>query len=259
MSERLPVLWQIEVSHYSEKVRWALAHKGVEHTRRSPVPGAHIPVALWLTRGRQKTFPVLELEGRRIGDSTAIIAALEQRFPDPPLYPADAEQRRRALALEDFFDEELGSDIRLLGWHELGNDRERFEALMARMAPGPLSNFPRAATTYARGYTRLRFGVRSPVAAERARAKVLAALDRLDAELGSSEYLVGDSFSVADLTAASLFYPLVLPEEGPLPTDEPPPEGIERFRAPLEERRGFQWVKEMFRRHRKPAKVAAAA
>lgn len=259
MSDSTPILWQIEVSHYSEKARWALAHKGVEHRRRSPVPGAHIPIALWLTRGAQTTFPVLQLDGRRIGDSTAILAALEQRFPDPALYPADPEQRRRALALEDFFDEELGPHIRLLGWHELVNDRERFEALMARTAPGPLSNFPKAAALYARTYTSLRFGVRNTESAELARAKVLAALDRLDAELGSGEYLVGDSFSVADLTAASLFYPLVLPEEGPLPTEEEPPEGMQRFRAPLEERPGFKWVEEMFRRHRMPAKVTAAA
>lgn len=259
MSRGRPTLWQIDVSHYSEKARWALAYKGVEHDRRSPVPGAHIPIALWLTRGAQPTFPVLELDGRRIGDSTAIIAALEQRFPDPPLYPEDPEERRRALALEDFFDEELGPHIRLLAWHELGNDRQRFEAAMARAAPGRLSGVPKVAATYARVYTSLRFGARSGKAAERARAKVLAALDRLDEELGDGEYLVGDSFGVADLTAASLFYPLVLPEEGPLPTDEPPPEAMERFRAPLEGRRGFGWVKEMFRRHRKPAKAAAVA
>ena len=93
--------------------------------------------------------------------------------------------------------------------------------------------------------------------AELARAKILAAFDRLEAELGSGEYLVGDRFTVADLTAASLLYPLVQPPEGPsLP---PPPEGFERFRAPLRERPGYRWVQEMFRRHRKPAPTPAAA
>ena len=259
MSGSLPTLWQIDISHYSEKARWALAYKGVEHKRRAPVPGAHIPVALWLTRGAQKTFPIIDLDGQRIGDSTAIIAALEERTPEPSLYPEDPEQRRRALELEDFFDEELGPHIRLLVFHELGNDPERFAKLMEGTAPGPLARMSRPAATYARTYTGLRFGVRSPEAAERARAKVLAALDRLDAELGSNDYLVGESFSVADLTAASLFYPLVLPAEGPLPADEEPPAGIERFRAPLKERRGYRWVEEMFHRHRKPAKAGAAA
>lgn len=260
MSEAQPTLWHIDVSHYSEKVRWALAYKGIEHRRRSPLPGSHIPVALWLTRGSQITFPVLSLDGRRIGDSTAIIAALEQSRPEPPLYPADPEQRRCALELEEFFDEELGPYVRLLAFHELGQDRERLRALMKRVAPEPLARMSGLAATYSRAYTALRFRVRDPRAAERARAKVVAALDRLDTELGSGggEYLVGDRFSVADLTAASLFYPLVLPDEGPLPADESPPEGLERFRAPLEDRRGFKWVAEMFRRHRKPKARAAA-
>ena len=43
MSSEKPVLWHIPISHYSEKARWALACKGVEHERRAPLPGAHIP------------------------------------------------------------------------------------------------------------------------------------------------------------------------------------------------------------------------
>jgi glutathione S-transferase len=261
MSDSLPTLWQIDVSHYSEKVRWALAWKGVEHRRRSPIPGAHMAVALWLTRGAQATFPVLSLNGRQIGDSTAIVAALEEIYPEPPLYPADPEQRRRALELEDFFDEELGPAIRQLAWYELGQDRERFTALMERTAPGPLTRLPGATATYARAYTSLRFGARSGEAAERNRAAVLAALDRLERELESEpgDYLVGEGFTVADLTAASLFYPLVTPEEGPLPADQPSAAGFERFRAPLRERRGFKWVEEMYRRHRKPSAPVPAA
>jgi glutathione S-transferase len=253
MSDSKPTLWHIDVSHYSEKVRWALAYKEVEHRRRAVlIPGVHIPAALWMTRGAHKTFPVLELDGRRIGDSTAIIAALEERFPDPPLYPVDSEERRHALELEDFFDEELGPHVRLLGFHELGNDRERLEALVEQMAPTSVAGMSGAAARYLRAYTGVRYGVRSDEAAERARVKILAALDRLETELGDDDYLVGDGFTVADLTAAALFYPLVLPEGGPLPSDEPSAEGLERFRAPLKERRGFKWVSETFRRHRNP-------
>ena len=85
---------------------------------------------------------------------------------------------------------------------------------------------------------------------------MLAALDRLEAELDGGEYLVGDRFSVADLTAAALLYPLVFPPEGP---SVPPPAGYERFRAPLADRPGYRWVEEMFRRHRSPAPAPVAA
>jgi glutathione S-transferase len=252
----LPVLWQIDLSHFSEKARWALSWKGVEHRRRAPVPGAHMAVAAWLTRGGQVTFPILELDGRRIGDSTAIIAALEERYPEPPLYPTDPALRRRAMELEDFFDEELGPHIRQLAWHELRNDRESFTSLMEETAPGPLRGLPAAVAAYARVFTALRFRAGDAERAQRGRAKVLAALDRLEAELGEGEYLVGGEFTVADLTGASLFYPLVLPEEGPLPADQPAAEGFERFRDSVRERHGFEWVAEMFRRHREPRRTA---
>ena len=92
MTEAKPVLWHIGVSHYSEKVRWALDWKGVEHERREPPPGLHMVLALWWSRGETKTFPVLELDGERILDSTAIIGALEARWPEPPLYPEDSDR-----------------------------------------------------------------------------------------------------------------------------------------------------------------------
>jgi len=261
MSESRPTLWHLTASHYSEKVRWALDLKQVPHVRRAAaVPGAHMLAAIWLTRDPGNfTFPVLELDGRAIADSTAIIAALEERFPEPALYPDDPEQRRRALELEEYFDEGLGPHIRQLAFHELGNDPELFEALIARTVPGPLTRMGNGAVSYARTFTGMRFAARSEEAAERSRAAVTAALDRLETELeaGTGGYLVGGSFSVADLTAAALFYPLVLPEGGPVPTDMPAPRGMERFRAPLKDRPGYRWVQQTYERHRRPAVLAA--
>jgi glutathione S-transferase len=261
MAGTKPTLWQLEISHYSEKARWALAHKGVAHRRRSPLPGMHMAVALWLTRGKGKIFPVLELDGRTIGDSTAVIAALEDRYPNPPLYPADPEQRRRALELEDFFDEELGPHTRLLPFYELINEPEMFAEVASAAVPGPLGKAKGFIGLYARTYTSLRFGANSDAAAATAREKIVAAMDRLDAELAANggEYLVGERFGIADLTAASLFYPLVGPEGGPLPPETPTPPALERFRDDLSDRPGYLWVEEMFRRHRHPAQSAAAS
>jgi glutathione S-transferase len=261
MDDGKPTLWQLEISHYSEKARWALDHKSIPHWRRSPPPGMHIGVALWLTRGREQIFPILQLDGRTIGDSTAVVAAIEQRYPDPPLYPADAEQRRHALALEDFFDEELGPHTRLLPFYELIKEPEMFAEVASEAVPGPLGKAKTLVGAYARAYTSLRFGANSDAAAEIAREKIVAALDRLDAELAANggEYLVGDRFSVADLTAASLFYPLVQPVEGPLPADTPTPPALERFRSGLSDRPGYLWVEAIFRRHRYPDRLAKSS
>jgi glutathione S-transferase len=250
MADSLPTLWHIDVSHFSEKSRWALDLKGVEHRRHAPPPGSHIPIAFVLTRGRHSTFPILRIDGRTICDSTAIIAALEQLHPDPPLYPADPALRRRALELEEFFDEEVGPHARLLAFHEIAKDQDAFEALLRGTTPPPLNRVPAATTAYAKAYTAMRFGVRDEDAARTARLKLAEGFDRIEAELGDGEYLVGDSFTVADLTAASLFNPIVLPDEGPVPNNVPTPGGMLEFRAPYEERRAYVWVEEMFARHR---------
>src|SRR6058998_1760494 len=104
-----PLLWHFPISHFNEKVRWALDWKRIPHVRRTLGPG-YLPRVWWAT-GRG-TLPVLWLDGKAIGDSTRIIEVLEQRWPDPPLYPRDEAARRRALELEDFFDEELGHPLR---------------------------------------------------------------------------------------------------------------------------------------------------
>jgi glutathione S-transferase len=252
-TEQKPTLWQIDISHYSEKARWALEYKGIDHGRRSALPGSHIPIALFLTRGAQPTMPVLRIDGENVGDSTAIIATLEARYPEPPLYPSDAEERARALELEDWFDENLGPHTRLLPFYELIQEPDLFAEVAAESVPGPLGKAKPVVGAYARAYTSIRWGANSDEDADRAREAIVTALDRVESELeqGEGEFLVGDSFSVADLTAASLFYPLVVPPEGPLDPNLPRPPALERFRASLSDRRGYKWVEETFRKHRR--------
>lgn len=248
-----PVLWHLGPSHYSEKVRWALAWKRVEHRRRTAPAAAHMLVAARLTRGRHRTFPVLELEGEAIGDSTAIIGALEARFPDPGLYPGDPRERRRALDLEERFDEALGPAVRVLGWHHMRGDRERVGQIVARELPQPLRSVPGvrpAATEFVRQFVALRYGARGADGAARAEERIASELDFLDSQLEDRAHLVGDSFSVADLSAAALLYPLVLPLEGPkLPA---PPASAEPFLNTLRTRPFWGWVQRIYARYRKP-------
>jgi glutathione S-transferase len=88
--------------------------------------------------------------------------------------------------------------------------------------------------------------------AEVSRAKTVAAMDRLEREISPSGFLVGESFTVADLTAAALFYPVVSPPEFPYPmvADHELPESAREFRGSLAERPGGRWVAEIYHRHR---------
>lgn len=244
-------LWHITISHYSEKARWALDYKSIPYRSRALVPGAHVPVVLWLTRGRHYTVPLLTLDGAPIGDSTAIIAALERRHPEPALYPEAPAQRRRALELEEYFDEQLGPYVRRFVFHELRHDHGRFAHIAAQAAPRTLALTGPPGAALSRALVGVRYRARSHDAAQAARARIITALDRLETELGTGDYLVGERFTVADLTAAALLYPLVRPSESPVEIDRMP-EPIEQLRAQLHHRRGYRWVEEMFHRHRHP-------
>ena len=68
MPDPAPLLWHFPISHYSEKVRWALDYKGVAH-RRKVLSGDYLFRVRWAT-GRRATLPVLHLDGRAIVDST---------------------------------------------------------------------------------------------------------------------------------------------------------------------------------------------
>lgn len=251
------VLWHIEVSHYNEKARWALDYKSIAHELRVPMPGLHGARALVLTRGKHRRLPVMELEGRRVGDSTAIIAALEAYQPDPPLYPADPAQKARALELEDFFDERLAPQMRRLVWHHTLQSTDAIvDSLFADRAPGR-ARFLRATAPVVRPFVRADYGV-SAESAEVALGEVLAAMDRIEAELQPSGYLVGDGFSVADLTAAALFTPLIAPPHRPY---LPPtfPAALQPLREELTARPGGRWIFDMYESYRRPGSVSAAA
>ena len=243
------ILWHIEVSHFNEKARWALDYKGIRYERRVPMPGLHGLSALVQTRGSQRRLPVVELDGRRIGDSTAIIAALEEHTPDPPLYPADAGERARALELEDFFDEHLGPELRRFAWHHTLKDPDVVaRTLFAKGDPGR-ERLLRRTYPVASFFVRKDYRVTEDSARE-ARAAVVAAMDRLEAEIGPSGYLVGDRFSVADLAAASLFTPVVQPPERPfLPTGDAAP-AVQELTDELTARPGGRWIYDMYARHR---------
>lgn len=93
------VLYGIPLSHPVATARLALAHKGVEVEERTLLPGLH-PLLLAAAGFRPTTVPALKLDGRRAQGSLAIVRALEEAIPSPPLYPADPAARAAVAAAE---------------------------------------------------------------------------------------------------------------------------------------------------------------
>jgi glutathione S-transferase len=242
-----PLLWHIPLSHFSEKVRWALDYKGVAHRRR--VLGPDYLIRAWRATGRG-TLPILFLDGRAIGDSTDIITALEARHPGPPLHPRDAAARQRALALEDELDEGLGPAIRAaivtpLFRHDPEIALRVLTTGMPEQAYQRLRPLLRIFPTFYRFRHKIRDGK-----LEADRTTVSGALDRIERERQGRAYLVGDAFTVADLTAAALLSPLLQPPEIQYPLRVEWPAYLRDYRATLLEHPATQWAAGLYRRHR---------
>jgi glutathione S-transferase len=96
----LLTLYRAPFSTNVERVALALAHKGlavesvwIEYSDRSPVEEV----------SGQPLVPVLADGDEVIVDSMTILRHLEERHPDPPLYPSDPARREEMLVFIDWF------------------------------------------------------------------------------------------------------------------------------------------------------------
>ena len=242
-----PRLIHFRVSHYNEKVRWALDFKGWPHRRKALVPGFHI-AGLQMRTGQRKT-PVLEIDGTRLIGSAHIIDELERRRPDPPLYPADEAARSRALAIQAWFDDEVAPALRRLFWSTYIADTAACARMATDGASRPARIAFRALFPLMRPVFRKNMGI-DRERLEAARAGLGGVFDRLESEIGPRGYLVGDRFGLADLAAAAVMSAIVRPPEFSYPLPQPLPDALVEMRAGLSSRRGYQWVLETYARHR---------
>jgi glutathione S-transferase len=89
-------------------VRIALAEKGVDHEVVA-VDLSDRPQWLIELNPPSGRVPVLD-DGFVLPESEVIMAYLDERYPEPPLLPADPGERARARLLVHRFDENLGAD-----------------------------------------------------------------------------------------------------------------------------------------------------
>jgi len=153
-------LYGIPYSTNVERVSLALAHKrlDVEYVEIDPDDRAAVREL-----SGQDLVPVLVEDDRVIGDSTAILEYLEERYPDPPLYPTDEARCAEVRVFVDWFNRV---------WKRWPNEIER----------------------------ELVDGKPNPETVARLAAELTGSRDLFEALLTGRDYLFGE-FSVADCVA----------------------------------------------------------
>ena len=163
-------LWSGVLSPFSAKVRIALAEKRLGYetlevpwsrkTLWGPKPPEFLAVS---PRGQ---VPVLIDGDVTLHDSTVICEYLEDRYPEPPLFPTSAAARARCRQLEDEADYAMGQEVVPL-------IRELF--------------------------TKTGEAVRDTASVAAASEALRRRYGALDKALASGVYLCGDLFTVADI------------------------------------------------------------
>lgn len=245
MTDRL--LLQFPLSHYCEKTRWCLDHKGLRYRIENLFPGPHPLRTRWLAG--INTLPILRDQGRWIGDSTDIALYLDATYPAQPLLPADAGQRETVLRLEAEFDE-LGDEVRRCVFGEVVHHPDLDEVMFNEYGL-PLRLFGQAALPLVRQGLGKLYKL-SPRRVAASRERTLAGLDRLGRLLGGDPagYLVGDRLTLADITAASLYGPLIGPANSPWARDDDMPPSIAALRAEARAHVAGRWMLRLYAEQR---------
>ncbi len=228
-------LYVIPASHACRSAMLMLEHKQVPYRRVDIVTPLH-PLVVRLhgfdaggqtrTAGGRRTLglrlgdrlgtvPALAADGRRISTNHAIARFLDERHPQPPLFPADPERRAAVEAAERWANETLQMAARRIPGAALVRDPAAFSRSSGDGRLGYLLYKHALARRLILPLILRGVFASDPAADRELLAQLSASLDRIDAwiadgVLGGAELNAAD-FMVAPSLALILYRPDVMP------------------------------------------------
>lgn len=202
-------LYQFEMSHYCEKVRFILDYKGLPYRKIEVTPGIGQLDVYKLSGQRQ--LPVLKDGSEVIADSTAIAEYLERQYPDRPIIPQDPKQRGLCLLIEQWADESIGLNARKCMLSAMGKDASFRQAFLPAEVPDMLKSILGAVPNELFGFFELGAGL-APDAMKDAQEAMKRDLIALCFILSQQAYLVCDQPTLADFAVAALSMYLKFPD-----------------------------------------------
>lgn len=173
-------LYSWDIAPNPRRVRIYLAEKGIEvPVEEAGLPGKPVLKPEFLEGHRHRRVPLLVLDdGTEIGEAMAICRYFETLHPEPPLMGRDAKDR----ALVEMWE-------RLAEWEGLGAASEFFRNSKRSFSGRALAGSSAAIEQI-------------PALAERGRQRMGLFYDRFEQQLAAGQqFIAGDAFSVADITA----------------------------------------------------------
>jgi len=191
------VLYGPRQAPFTEKVRLALALKGLDFELCEP----ESPEDYRRWNPETGLLPVVDLDGERVADSTAILHRLDEIAPDPPLLANDPLTANQQRQLEDWADESF-----LWYFQTWLRTARRAEGPPVRSGDGrPLAEAPDRLPVW---WRRLLAWLRAGGTWERPETAILRSIgDRLDDLqnfLGARPFFYSDRVSMADLAVYSM-------------------------------------------------------
>ncbi len=170
------IVYGANISPFVRKVRVALMEKGLDYTLESVNP--FHPPEDYVAISPLKRIPALRdtdlPEPNTLADSSVICDYLEHKFPERALYPKESYLRARALWFEEYADSAVAQCV---------GRGLFFERVVKRM-------------------------MRQPPDEELCKKTLEETLPPLfgylEKELGNNDYLVGNKFSIADISVATM-------------------------------------------------------
>ena len=113
MADPAVVIWEHPLSPYAQKVKIALREKGVPFAVKMPAGiGAGTTDDAFAAASPRREVPALEHGPTVVFDSRIIVDYIEDKWPTPPISPADPAARARARMIEEAVDTQLEA----IGW-----------------------------------------------------------------------------------------------------------------------------------------------
>jgi glutathione S-transferase len=242
-------LYTFNISHFSEKARWALDYEGISYEESVLLPGPHQLVTRRIAR--RTHVPVLEHDGQYVQGSSAIIDYVADRLGGTKLTAIDPIERAKALELENTLDQAFGRGAQQVLYSALLNDRRTVIDLWSFGGPFWARGFYAVAFPAVASAVKRMYKTADVEGVARAKLRFVTMFDELDTVLAKRPYLGGDAPDRTDITLAALLAPVCRVPEHRMKWPAMPQE-LTDLEASLSGRPTWHHALRMYRDHRKP-------